>query len=443
MNYRQRPKLIHLLLTLCLVLLPQAVLAKSDNPKQQVKPQSVPVNELRTFAEIFGRIKHDYVEPVDDKTLLEHAVRGMLSGLDPHSSYLDAEDYKELRAGTSGKFGGLGIEVGMEHGFVKVVSPIDDTPAQQAGVKSGDLIIRLDEKSVKGMDLSEAVKIMRGKPGTSITLTIIRESEEKPLKLTIKRDIIKVVSVKSRILEPGYGYVRISNFQSRTAEDMSRAVKELEGKEKSGLKGLILDLRNNPGGVLNGAVDVSDAYLTSGKIVYTEGNTAGSKHSYVAKPGDILLGAPMVVLVNEGSASASEIVAGALQDHKRALIMGRQTFGKGSVQSIIPVTKEAAIKLTTARYFTPSGRSIQAEGIKPDIKLQKLEVKRTKESALDKLTEADLSGHLKNGKGTKKGQKKDKADGKRNSLAESDYQLYEALNLLKGISLFKGSAPKG
>ncbi len=443
MNHRQRPKLTIFLLMLCLALLPQIGLAKSDNPKQQVKPQSVPVNELRTFAEIFGRIKHDYVEPVEDKTLLEYAVRGMLSGLDPHSSYLDAEDYKDLQAGTSGKFGGLGIEVGMEHGFVKVVSPIDDTPAQKAGVKSGDLIIRLDQKSVKGMDLSEAVKIMRGKPGTSITLTIIRENEEKPLKLTIKRDIIKVVSVKSRMLEPGYGYVRISNFQSRTAEDMTEAVKELEGKEKSGLKGLILDLRNNPGGVLNGAVDVSDAYLTGGKIVYTEGNTAISKRSYVAKPGDILLGAPMVVLVNEGSASASEIVAGALQDHKRALIMGRQTFGKGSVQSIIPVTKEAAIKLTTARYFTPSGRSIQAEGIKPDIELLKLEFKQTKESVIDNLKEADLAGHLENGKGAKKEQKEAGLDSKKGSLAETDYQLYEALNLLKGLSLLKGSPPKG
>jgi len=443
MNHRQRSKRPLFLLMFCFALLPQAGLGKSDSPKQEVKPQSVPVNELRTFAEIFGRIKHDYVEPVDDKTLLEHAVRGMLSGLDPHSSYLDADDYKDLRAGTSGKFGGLGIEVGMEHGFVKVVSPIDDTPAQQAGVMAGDLIIRLDDKSVKGMDLSAAVKIMRGEPGTSITLTIIREKEEKPLKLTIKRDIIKVVSVKSRMLEPGFAYVRISNFQLRTADDMSKAVKELEAKEKTGLKGLILDLRNNPGGVLNGAVDVSDAYLTSGKIVYTEGNAVGSKSSYLAKPGDILLGAPMVVLVNEGSASASEIVAGALQDHKRALIMGRQTFGKGSVQSIIPVTKEAAIKLTTARYFTPSGRSIQAEGIKPDIELQRLVVKRTKESVFDDLTEADLAGHLKNGKDAKKEQKGDKRDGKKGSLAESDYQLYEALNLLKGISLLKGAGPKG
>ncbi len=442
MKYRKRHNLTALLQMFCLVLLPQAGLAQAGDAKQVEKSESVPVNELRTFAEVFGRIKQDYVEPVEDKTLLEYAIRGMLSGLDPHSSYLDAEDYKELQAGTSGEFGGLGIEVGLENGFVKVISPIDDTPAQRAGVKAGDLIIRLDEKPVKGMDLSEAVKIMRGDPGTSITLTIIREKVEKPLKLTIKRDIINVASVKSRMLEPGFGYVRISNFQSRTAEDMSKAVESLKGK--GGLKGLILDLRNNPGGVLNSAVNVSDAYLTSGKIVYTEGKTAGSKFSYIAKPNDILQGAPMVVLVNEGSASASEIVAGALQDHKRAVIMGRRTFGKGSVQSIIPISKEVAIKLTTARYFTPSGRSIQAEGIKPDIELQRLEVRQSEESLLDNLKEADLSGHLANGNGAADKSKADKSESDdEKKLAVADYQLYEALNLLKGLSLLKGAGPKG
>ncbi len=441
MNYRLQSNLTTLLLLICLGFLPQANAAQGDDAGQKSQPQRVPVDELRTFAEIFGRIKHDYVESVEDKTLLEYAIRGMLSNLDPHSSYLDAEDYKELQAGTSGKFGGLGIEVGMEHGFVKVISPIDDTPAQRAGVKAGDLIIRLDDKPVKGMDLSEAVKIMRGEPGTEITLTLMRAKEDKPLKLTIKRDIISVASVKSRMLEPGYGYVRISNFQSRTASDMSKAVKDL--KDKGRLKGLILDLRNNPGGVLNSAVEVSDAYLTSGKIVYTEGKTEGSNFSFVAKPDDILQGAPMVVLVNEGSASASEIVAGALQDHKRALIMGSRTFGKGSVQSIIPVTKDAAIKLTTARYFTPSGRSIQAEGIKPDIELQRLEVKLTKDAVFNDLKEADLAGHLENGNDAKKSENEDAADSKEGSLAETDYQLYEALNLLKGLSLLKGASSKG
>ncbi len=443
MNIVRLHNLTALLLAFCLVLSAQVGTAQAESSEQGAKPERVPVNELRAFAEIFGRIKNDYVEPVDDKLLLEYAIRGMLSNLDPHSSYLDAEDYKELQAGTSGKFGGLGIEIGLENGFVKVISPIDDTPAQRAGIKAGDLIVRLDDKPVKGMDLSEAVKIMRGEPGTSITLTLIRSKEDKPLKLTIKRDIINVASVKSRTLEPGFGYVRISNFQSRTADDMFKAVSTLKDEAKGDLKGLILDLRNNPGGVLNSAVEVSDAYLTSGKIVYTEGKTASSKYSFVAKPDDILQGAPMVVLVNEGSASASEIVAGALQDHKRAVIMGRRTFGKGSVQSIIPITKDEAVKLTTARYFTPSGRSIQAEGIKPDIELQRIEVKQTKEPLFDDLKEADLSKHLANGNGTKKKKETDKPESKKKTLAVDDYQLYEALNLLKGLSLLKGTAPKG
>ena len=416
--------------------------AKSDTPKQEAKKEGVPVDELRIFAEVFGRIKRDYVEQVDDKTLLEYAIRGMLSNLDPHSSYLDADDYKELKAGTSGKFGGLGIEVGLENGFVKVISPIDDTPAQRAGIKAGDLIIRLDDKPVKGMDLSDAVKIMRGEPGTEITLMLIREKEEKPIKLTVKRDMINVVSVKSRILEPGLGYLRISNFQSRTAKDMHKALQSLKDENKGALKGLILDLRNNPGGMLRSAVEVGDAYITSGKIVYTEGKANGSKNSYLAKPDDSLLGAPMVVLVNEGSASASEIVAGALQDHRRAVVMGRGTFGKGSVQSIIPVTKDEAVKLTTARYYTPSGRSIQAEGIKPDIELQRLEVRQTKEPLLG-VKEADLSKHLENGNGVKDKQKTKKPAKEQQALAVSDYQLYEALNLLKGLTLLKEAAPKG
>jgi carboxyl-terminal processing protease len=443
MNFRQQNYLVAGLLLTCLALLFNTGMIQAEGVKQEERPERVPVKELRTFAEIFGRIKNDYVEPVEDKKLLEYAIRGMLSNLDPHSSYLDAEDYKDLRAGTSGKFGGLGIEVGLENGFVKVISPIDDTPAQRAGIRAGDLIVRLDDKPVKGMDLSEAVKIMRGEPGTSITLTLIRAKEEKPLKLTIKRDIINVASVKSRMLEPGFGYLRISNFQSQTAKDMLNEVKSLKSKSKTDLKGLILDLRNNPGGILNSAVEVSDAYLTSGKIVYTEGKTKGSKHSYIAKPDDILDGAPIVVLVNEGSASASEIVAGALQDHKRAVIMGRRTFGKGSVQSIIPVTKDEAVKLTTALYYTPSGRSIQAEGIKPDIELQRLEVKQTKEPLFEELKEADLSGHLENGNGnhTKKGNDKVKTEPK--SLAADDYQLYQALNLLKGLTLLKEAEPKG
>jgi carboxyl-terminal processing protease len=397
----------------------------------------LPVEELRNFSDVFGRIKNDYVEDVDDKELLESAVRGMLAGLDPHSSYLDSEQFKELQVGTSGQFGGLGIEVGMEDGFVKVISPIDDTPAQKAGVEAGDLIIRLDDTPVKGMTLNEAVKIMRGKPGEPLMLTIVREGVEQPLKIKIVRAIIKVKSVKSRMLEEGFGYLRISQFQSKTADGMVKAINKLKKESKgNNLKGLVLDLRNNPGGVLNGAVAVSDAFLKKGLIVYTEGRVNDSKLRFNATPDDIIDNAPLVVLVNQGSASASEIVSGALQDHKRAIIIGTRTFGKGSVQTILPLSNGSAVKLTTARYYTPSGRSIQAEGIVPDIELEQIRV-----SALDKkfepIKEADLSGHLSNGNGSKS--KKKKSSGEEGeekvSLAQSDYQLYEALNLLKGLSI--------
>lgn len=398
---------------------------------------TLPVEELRTFSDVFGRIKNDYVESVEDKELLENAIRGMLTGLDPHSSYLDVEQFKELQVGTTGQFGGLGIEVGMENGFVKVIAPIDDTPAQRAGVQAGDLVIRLDDTPVKGMTLNEAVKIMRGEPGTDIELTIVREGLDKPLQVTITRDIIKVRSVKRRSLEPGYGYLRISQFQSKTADYLEDAIRDLKKENEDNLKGLVLDLRNNPGGVLNGAVAVSDAFLTKGLIVYTEGRIDDSRLRFNATPDDLLDGAPIVVLVNQGSASASEIVAGALQDHKRAIILGSKTFGKGSVQTILPLSGGTALKLTTARYFTPSGRSIQAEGITPDIQLESLKV-ATVEKSLDPLKEADLSGHLDNGNGKdgKKGEKGgDSTDN--GGLAQSDYELYEALNMLKGLAILQ------
>ena len=410
---------------------------------EEKKAEDMPIDELRLFAEVFGRIKHDYVEPVDDTTLLEHAVQGMLSGLDPHSSYLTPEEYKELEIGTSGKFGGLGIEVGMEDGFIKVISPIDDTPAQRAGVRAGDLIIRLDDQPVKGMTLSEAVDKMRGDPGTPITLTIVRENVDAPLQLTIERDIITVVSVKSRLLEPGFAYLRISNFQADTGSDLQKAITELKKQSNGTIKGLVLDLRNNPGGVLSAAVEVSDAFLKNGKIVYTRGRAEDSQIEYAAGPDDLLGGAPMVVLVNGGSASASEIVAGALQDHKRAVIMGTQTFGKGSVQSVLPLPHGAAVKLTTARYYTPSGRSIQAEGITPDIKLENVKLAESEQQpTVDQLKEADLARHLTNGDGkkpaAKSGDKKEPAR-LQERLVETDYQLYEALNLLKGLVLLQGS----
>jgi carboxyl-terminal processing protease len=292
-------------------------------------PSGLPYEQLQTFTEIFARIKQDYVETVSDEQLLEDAVRGMLVGLDPHSSYLNEEEYQDLKVGTSGEFGGLGIEVTMEDGFVKVVSPIDDTPAQKAGLLSGDIIVRLDEKPVKGMTLNDAVKIMRGKPGSSLLLTIIRDGESTPLKKTIVRAIISVKSVKFRTLEEGFGYVRISNFQMKTGANLKEAIEALKSENKEGLKGLVLDLRNNPGGVLNAAVEVSDSFLEKGLIVYTQGRIENSALKFNAAPGELLDGAPIVVLINSGSASASEIVAGALQDHKRAVIMGSKSFGKG------------------------------------------------------------------------------------------------------------------
>ncbi|MEK6594766.1 MAG: S41 family peptidase [Pseudomonadota bacterium] len=368
----------------------------------------LPIEELRAFTEVFGRIKSDYVEPVEDKKLITEAINGMLTGLDPHSAYLDQEAFKEMQVGTQGEFGGLGIEVGMEDGFVKVVSPIDDTPAARAGVKAGDLIVKLDETSVKGMTLNDAVKRMRGKPNTPITLTIVRKGEQKPIVVTLTRAVIKIQSVKFKLLEPGYAYFRVSQFQEHTGETLARSIDTLFKQNQGQMKGIVLDLRNDPGGLLNGAVAVSAAFLPQGAlVVYTDGRTEDSKMRLNASPENYLRGrakddfvrklptevktVSMVVLVNGGSASASEIVAGALQDHKRAVIMGQQTFGKGSVQTILPLGNNTAIKLTTARYYTPQGRSIQAKGITPDILLDDGTSDKT---AGLKLREADLTKHL-------------------------------------------------
>ncbi len=407
--------------------------------------EPIPVDDIRVLVEVLHKIKSDYVEAIDDKTLIENAMRGMLSGLDPHSAYLDADDYTDLQEGTSGEFGGLGIEVGMEEGFVKVISPIDDTPAQQAGVQAGDTIIKLDDTLVKGMSINDAVKKMRGKPGSDITLTIMREGEQKPLTFKLTRALIKVASVRSRLLEPGFGYIRVSQFQAATGDDVIKQLGELKAKSGDKLNGLILDLRNNPGGILGAAVSISDTFLESGKIVYTDGRVADSKLEFSAKPPDMLNGAPLIVLINEGSASASEIVAGALQDRGRALIMGRRSFGKGSVQTILPMNNRSALKLTTARYFTPNGRSIQAEGIKPDIVIDKVKVSSIKSSGVETVKEADLSRHLANpitdkdksdaakqpNDGKNKAEGKDDADN--SPLAERDYELYEAFNMLKGM----------
>ena len=426
----------------------------------------LPVEELRTFAEVFNAIKQGYVEPVEDKKLITNAISGMLSNLDPHSAYLDADSFKELQVGTQGEFGGLGIEVGMEDGFVKVVSPIEDTPAFRAGIKAGDLIVKLDDSPVKGMTLSDAVKRMRGKPKTPITLTIVRKGEQKPIIVTLNREVIKVQSVKSKLVEPGYGYVRLTQFQENTGPSL---VKHLSDLYKDGnLKGLVLDLRNDPGGLLNGAVGVSAAFLPAKTLVVsTDGRTPDAKHQYFATADDYLRSSrddylkgmpaeakkvPMVVLVNGGSASASEIVAGALQDHKRAIVMGTQTFGKGSVQTVLPLPGNTAIKLTTARYYTPSGRSIQAKGIVPDIVVEE---SANGASSHDRLREADLDRHLSNDKDKEAAPQKakeSKTNGKPKGKDEedkteplpptelaskNDYQLNQALNLLKGLQIMQ------
>lgn len=408
----------------------------ADNEKQKTKAQEavvesqLPLNELRSFVEVFERISKDYVEPVDDKKLFEGAISGMLSSLDPHSAYLSPKNFKAMEEHTTGEFGGLGMEVGLEDGFVKVVSPIDDTPAQKAGVKAGDLIIKLDDEPVKGKTLAEAVKIMRGKPGSKIKLTIAREGVSKPLVLELTRAVIKVTSVKQKLLTDGMGYVRISQFQLRTGPDLIKAIKKLDKENKKPINGLVLDLRNNPGGVLRAAVQVSDAFLNSGLIVYTKGRVKDSQLRFEAKKGDVLKGRPIVVLINEGTASASEIVSGALQDHKRALIAGRTSFGKGSVQTLMPLNNGGAIKLTTARYYTPNGRSIQAKGIVPDVEIDRVKVEKLKASGMTRIKEKDLAGHLINDTKTKS---KSGNNNDVKGLLSNDFELYEALSLLKGM----------
>jgi len=408
------------------------VAAKNEKAKSK---EEMPLNDLRTFTEIFARIKNDYVVEVDDKTLIENAIKGMLSGLDPHSSYLDTKAFQELQIGTSGEFGGLGIEVGMENGFIKVISPIDDTPAARSGIKAGDIIIRLDGSPVKGLTLNDSVKKMRGKPGTDIVLTVVRDGTDKPFKIVITRSIIKVKSVKFELIDKEYGYIRITQFQSKTGKSVVAAAKKLMKSTKDKLKGLVIDLRNNPGGVLSASVSVSDAFLETGLIVYTEGRVADSKLRFNATEGDIVKGAPIIVLVNGGSASASEIVAGALQDHGRAIIMGEKTFGKGSVQTISPARGGSAVKLTTARYFTPNGRSIQAKGIEPDIIVEPVKVALKSKPKVRQIKERDLSRHL--SAASKSKNKSKKKASKFSQLVSRDYQLFQAISLLKGLSISK------
>jgi carboxyl-terminal processing protease len=427
-------------LALAMALATTAVVHAAEPAPAAAAPKAVlPLNELRTFVDVFDRIKQAYVEDVDDKTLLENAIKGMLSGLDPHSSYLEPEAFEDLQVNTTGEFGGLGIEVGMEDGFVKVISPIDDTPAAKAGVRAGDLIIKLDDTPVKGLSLADAVNMMRGKPGSKITLTLIREGEDKPLELTLTRAVIQVQSVKKRLLEPQYGYVRLSQFQVHSGEDVEKAIKELHKLNQGDLKGLVLDLRNNPGGVLQAAVEVADLFVEDGLVVYTKGRLPDAEMEFPATPGDILKGTPLVVLVNGGSASASEIVAGALQDQQRAMVMGTTTFGKGSVQTVLPLHDNRALKLTTARYYTPSGRSIQAQGIVPDIEVETAQLTKATNRGMD-IREADLSGHLQNPNDKNNATDKPNGNGEGKPAAvlpldQQDYQLYEALNMLKAMNI--------
>ena len=346
------------------------VLTISFIPISIKSDDDVPVENIEQFVDIYKRIKEQYVDNVDDEQLFKSAIKGMVSDLDPHSSYLSKDDFNELKIGTTGKFGGLGIEITTEDSFVKVISPIDDTPAQKVGIKSGDLIIKVDDTSLENMSINEAVKLMRGEPGTKVQITVIRKKAKKPIVFDIKREIIVAKGIKSKLFNDDIGYIRLSSFQSNSTNHVKNAIYALSKESKNSLSGLILDLRNNPGGVLGTAVGISDLFLKKGKIVYTNGRTLNSKLEYFATPQDVLEGTPLIVMVNEGSASASEIVAGALQDNKRAKVLGAKSYGKASVQTIQELSDGSALKLTTARYYTPMGRDIHKHGIDPDITIK-------------------------------------------------------------------------
>lgn len=408
------------LLPLALLAAPLPLAAQTANSVAD----DLPLEEIQTFAEVFERIKRAYVEEVDDRTLLRNAMRGMLSELDPHSAYLDANEYQSLRESTQGEFGGIGIEVGTENGQLMVITPIDDTPASRAGLLSRDIIIAIDGTPTDNLSLQEAVNLMRGEPGSQLRLSILRAGEDSPRDLTLTREIIRSESVRHETLEPGYGYLRISQFQSRTPEQALRALERMAREQP--LEGLILDLRNNPGGVLQAAVGVADLFLDSGLIVYTEGRLSDTEMSFSASPDTPARDVPLVVLINSGSASAAEIVAGALQDQRRGVIMGTESFGKGSVQQIMPLGNGEGLKLTTALYYTPNGRSIQAQGIEPDVEVVRgrLEVAESRRE----LREADLEGHL----GSQNQPRERAAMSQR---LRDDYQLSEALNLLKALNV--------
>lgn len=450
-----------------------------EAPPKTPPVQVLPLTDLRTFVDVFERIRQSYVDPVEDKVLFENAIKGMLTSLDPHSAYLNKDDYQELKAQTSGEFGGIGVEIGMEDGYLRVISPIDDSPAAKAGIEAGDYITKLEGKPVKGMTMNEAVDIMRGEIGVPLKMTIQRKGEAAK-NITLIRSKIETTSVKVRLIGSDYAVVRITQFQTHTGRDLNKVLTQLKENNPS-LKGLVLDLRNNPGGVLGGAISVADAFLDKGLVVYTKARNEESIEKFEATEGQVLPNIPLLVLVNSGSASASEIVAGALQDQKRAIIAGTTTFGKGSVQTVLQISEDKAIKLTTSRYYTPNGRSIQAEGIKPDVMIEPAKLELVKNT--ENYKEADLKGHLVNPneqadatntfkpveettpeepkieppktepakKSSRKKGKEEKvttetapkADSKKwpilseKSLAEDDYVLFAALNILKGAAFWQ------
>lgn len=443
---------------------------KNESSNSAVETDNFSLEKLRLFSEVYNRIRQSYVDEIDKDELFKNAINGMINGLDPHSNFMEKKSYEALQINTVGEFGGLGITVSMENDFIKVVSPIDDTPADKAGIKAGDLIILLDDVRVKGLTLDEAVDKMRGKPGTDIKITVVREGEPKPTDYVITRDIIKLTSVKSKIIGKDRGYLRISHFNLNTINEVNDAFDSFNKQVQGGVKGLIIDLRNNPGGALKSAIDVSDLFLNEGEIVSTKSRSSGLNESFKAQTGDVLDGKPIVIMINNGSASASEIVSGALQDHKRAIIIGTQSFGKASVQSIIPLSQGDALKITTARYYTPSGKSIQSNGITPDIFSPNAKLTISEKDF--GLREENLNGHLigddekksaddelktdeeKKDEATKKpaseDEKKDDLSDAQKTLSKSkaepkesnadkeidDYTLYEATNILNSLILF-------
>jgi carboxyl-terminal processing protease len=425
-------QLILALSTILIVFPATAADTATENPSEKILP--LPLDEVRIFAEVLNRIRSSYVEPVDDKTLLENAIKGMLAGIDPHSTYLVEDEFDSLQETTTGEFGGLGVEVVSEDGYIKVVTPVDGSPADQAGVLAGDLIIQLDGTPARDITTGDTVNIMRGEPGTPIVLTIIREGIDQPFEITVIRDIIASRSIRTRTLDSDYAYIRISEFSAKTGDEVRGAVEKFN--ENGKMEGFILDLRNNPGGVLQASVGVVDAFVSEGLILYTEGRIENSEMRFEATPYNPSQGVPLIVLINEGSASASEIVAGSLQDHNRAIIMGTKSFGKGSVQTVLPLTNDRALKLTTALYFTPSGRSIQALGVTPDIIVDRGRVTSIPVS-LATYREEDLANHLGNASGETSPAIPEPSEDELGEVIVSDYQLNEALNVLKGMKVLR------